>query len=104
MPCESTPRRSVSTIISAVVAAWAWDIPHAVNTDSSCCRIWRAGTRMLPPGAGAAAHFRQDLAAEQLDAGQDVGLRHARPAHPHGEVRGAGLVLGEQHAGHLGGR
>jgi hypothetical protein len=36
MPCESTPRRSVSTMISAVVSACASDMPHARKTDASC--------------------------------------------------------------------
>jgi hypothetical protein len=36
IPWESTPRRSVSTIISAVVAAWASDMDQARKTDSSC--------------------------------------------------------------------
>jgi len=46
----------------------------------------------------------RDLAAEQLDAREHIRLRHARPAHAHGEMRGAGRLLGEQHLGHLGGR
>src|SRR3989442_10289387 len=45
-PWESTPRRSVSTIISAVVSACAGDIPQARNTDTSCSRISVEGTRM----------------------------------------------------------
>src|SRR5207247_1533341 len=46
MPCESTPRRSVSTITSAVVSACASDMPHARNTDASCSWILFDGTRM----------------------------------------------------------
>src|SRR5437773_6031763 len=48
MPCESTPRRSVSSIISAVVSAWASDMPQARRTDTSCWRICFGGTRIGP--------------------------------------------------------
>src|SRR5215510_3320313 len=46
MPWESTPRRSVSSIISAVVSACPSDMPQARRTDTSCWRICAAGTRM----------------------------------------------------------
>src|SRR5262245_16915114 len=46
MPCESTPRRSVSTIISAVVSAWASDMPQARRTEASWLLIRDDATRM----------------------------------------------------------
>src|SRR5437588_554162 len=46
MPWESTPRRSVSSIISAVVSACASDMSQARRTDTSCSRICLAGTLM----------------------------------------------------------
>src|ERR1043166_7843364 len=94
MPWESTPRRSVSSIIAAVVSAWASLMPHARSTPASCARMRSAGTRTLDRRAGRPrglrevdadgrvglerapeaellahlAHGRQHLAAEQLDA------------------------------------
>ena len=47
IPCESTPRRSVSTIICAVVSACASDMPQARNTLASCSWICFEGTRMV---------------------------------------------------------
>ena len=47
MPCESTPRRSVSSIISAVVVGVRSDMPQARRTDTSCWRICVAGTRIV---------------------------------------------------------
>ena len=47
MPWESTPRRSVSTITAAVVAACASDMPQARRTLTICAWIREAGTRVL---------------------------------------------------------
>src|SRR6266498_5889767 len=49
IPWESTPRRSVSTIISAVVSACASDMPQARNTDTSWLWIFCDGTRIVRP-------------------------------------------------------
>src|ERR1041384_3428353 len=46
IPCESTPRRSVSTIMSAVVSACASDMPHARKTLASCSWIFFDATRI----------------------------------------------------------
>src|SRR5262252_9518590 len=55
----------------------------------------RPSLRRPPP------HFRQHLAAEDLDAGEDVVLRHAGPAHAHGKVGDAGAVLRDEFVRHL---
>ena len=58
--------------------------------------------RHLPaPRRRPAPELWQDLAPEQLDPRQDVVLPHPGPAHPHGGVGDAGLVLGEQGLDHL---
>src|SRR4029453_18277492 len=46
MPCESTPRRSVSAIMRAVVAACSSDMPQARNTPVRWPLIFSAGTRI----------------------------------------------------------
>src|SRR5262245_32513690 len=46
MPCESTPRRSVSAIMSAVVLACSSDMPQARNTVVRWPLIFSAGTRI----------------------------------------------------------
>ena len=43
------------------------------------------------------------VAPEQLDAGQDLGLSHPGPAHPHGGVSDAGPVLAKQRVDYLSG-
>ena len=42
---------------------------------------------------GSAPHLGDHLASEQVDAGEDVVLAHARPAHPHREVGDPGPML-----------
>src|ERR671924_355278 len=88
MPCESTPRRSVSSIMAAVVSAWAALMPHAPRTLTSCSRMRSAGTRTLDDGAGRPGRLRE------VDADRRVGLERA----PQPELL-ADLAHGRQHLG-----
>src|SRR6266850_812418 len=86
MPCESTPRRSVSSIMAAVVVACASLMPHARSTPTSCSRMRSAGTRTLHGRAGGARRLRE------VDADRRVGLERA----PQAELL-ADLAQGRQH-------
>src|SRR5438552_12980623 len=88
MPWESTPRRSVSSIIAAVVSAWASLIPHARSTLTSCARMRSAATRTLHDGAGGPGRLRK------VDPDRRVGLERA----PQAELL-ADLAHGRQHLG-----
>ena len=50
-------------------------------------------------GCDLVPHRGQDLAAEQLDAGEDVVLAHPRPAHAHRKVVDAAAMVSDQHIG-----
>ena len=52
---------------------------------------------LRPRGPGSAPHRGKNLAAKQLDAGEDLVLAHPRPTHPHREVVNAAAMLGDQH-------
>src|SRR5437870_5741838 len=87
-PCESTPRRSVSSIIAAVVSACASLMPHARSTLTSWLRMRSAGTRTLHGRAGRAGRL------QEIDADRRVGLEWA----PETELL-ADLTQGRQHLG-----
>jgi hypothetical protein len=52
MPCESAPRRSVSTITSAVVVAWGSDMPQLrSHGDELAVDALRGNSHQVLPGA-----------------------------------------------------
>jgi hypothetical protein len=54
-----------------------------------------------PSSGGSPPHLGEHLAAEDFDAGEDVVLGHAGPAHAHGEMRDADAVLRDELVRHL---
>src|SRR5436305_3051593 len=77
-PCESTPRRSVSTITSAVVRTRSGGIPHAVSTDSICSRTCSAGTRFTPySGSSGGVPLAGELDLAPVLGGVDQGVLDA---------------------------
>ena len=54
------------------------------------------------PGVeGHAPDLRKHLSPKQLDAGEDIVLLHARPAHTHREMSDPGPMLRQQHVDHV---
>src|SRR4030095_5195636 len=92
IPWESTPRRSVSTIMSAVVWAWGALMPQAPSTETSCrCRVsgftWMGNGDQTVSGAPRGrAERRVEHAASLLgdtDGGAEETLRGGRAQRHH---------------------
>src|ERR1700674_4018969 len=108
-------RRSASST-SGLPTSPAWMIGSQPCSAATACRRSRPCVSEMTPmyrvagdviwsselrRGGPAAHLGEHLAAEKIDAGEDVVLAHSRPAHPHGDVGYPGTMLGEQHVDDL---
>src|SRR5262249_11955228 len=85
---------------------WRWSVSTAICRRSArsirCSRTKMAALRS--GGRGSAPYLGKNLAADKLDAGEDLVLAHPRPTHAHREVVDAAAMLGDQHLDDVFGR